>query len=172
MSSPAYSSDGRIAKYDLVVLADPKQAIPPYDAMLLVSPKRAEDKTFLAALRPLIGAIPIETMREANLRASAGGADGSPAAGGEIAGAQDRPLGGAHQTTCQCGIAELGEGDNLPVLELKHVTKLRARNITGLSRFDLDLPMNNGPLAVDQDVTDVRSLMMNVFIICSTSGLN
>ena len=77
-----YSSDGQIAKFDLVTLADPKQAIPPYDAVLLASPKRAGDATFLAALRPLVGAIPIETMREANLRASAGGADGAP---GEVA---------------------------------------------------------------------------------------
>ncbi len=37
-----YSSDGQIAKLDLVTLADPKQAIPPYDAVLLLSPKRAE----------------------------------------------------------------------------------------------------------------------------------
>ena len=77
-----YSSDGQIAKLGLVALADPKQAIPPYDAVLLLSPKRASDQALLAALRPLIGAIPIETMREANLRASAGGADGSP---GEVA---------------------------------------------------------------------------------------
>jgi len=68
----AYTSDGRIAEYDLVVLEDPKQAIPPYDAILLVSPRRAEDKAFLEALRPLIGAIDVETMREANRRASTG----------------------------------------------------------------------------------------------------
>jgi osmoprotectant transport system permease protein len=68
----AYTSDGRIAQYDLVVLDDPKQAIPPYDAILLVSPRRAEDRAFLEALRPLAGAIDVETMREANLRASTG----------------------------------------------------------------------------------------------------
>jgi osmoprotectant transport system permease protein len=67
----AYTSDGRIAEYDLVVLEDPRQAIPPYDAILLVSPRRAEDKALLAALRPVISAIDVETMREANLRASA-----------------------------------------------------------------------------------------------------
>ena len=38
-----YTSDGRIAQYDLVVLDDPKQAIPPYDAILLISPQRADD---------------------------------------------------------------------------------------------------------------------------------
>ncbi|HEY7551886.1 MAG TPA: ABC transporter permease/substrate-binding protein [Hyphomicrobiaceae bacterium] len=68
----AYTSDGRIAEYDLVVLDDPKHAIPPYDAILLVSPRRANDKAFLDALRPLVGAIDVETMREANRRASSG----------------------------------------------------------------------------------------------------
>ena len=63
----AFSSDGRIAADDLVVLSDPRQAIPPYDAVILVSPKRAADAKFVAALRPLIGAIPVETMRKANL---------------------------------------------------------------------------------------------------------
>jgi len=68
----AYTSDGRIAEFGLVVLDDPRQAIPPYDAILLVSPKRADNQAFLAALRPLVGAIDVETMREANRRASTG----------------------------------------------------------------------------------------------------
>jgi len=68
----AYTSDGRIARYDLVVLDDPQGVIPPYDAMLLVSPKRANDGALLAALKPLANAIDVETMRQANLRASSG----------------------------------------------------------------------------------------------------
>jgi osmoprotectant transport system permease protein len=63
----AFSSDGRIAALDLVTLADPKGALPSYEAVLLVSPKRARDERFLAALRPLLGAIPIHRMRQANL---------------------------------------------------------------------------------------------------------
>ncbi|MEO5867744.1 MAG: ABC transporter permease/substrate-binding protein [Sphingomonas sp.] len=63
---PAFSSDGRIAADKLTVLADPKGAIPGYDAILLVSPRRARDARFAAALRPLIGRIPVEAMREAN----------------------------------------------------------------------------------------------------------
>jgi osmoprotectant transport system permease protein len=63
----AFSSDGRIAADDLVVLSDPKQAIPPYDAVILLSPRRSADAKFVAALRPLIGAIPVETMRTSNL---------------------------------------------------------------------------------------------------------
>lgn len=65
-----YTSDGLIAKYDLVVLDDPRTAIPPYDAVVLLSPKRAEDQALRAALQPLLGAIDIATMRAANLRAS------------------------------------------------------------------------------------------------------
>ena len=63
----AFSSDGRIAADDLLVLADPKGAIPPYDAVILLAPRRAGDARFTAALQPLIGAIPVEAMRKANL---------------------------------------------------------------------------------------------------------
>ena len=63
----AFSSDGRIAADDLVVLADPKAAIPPYDAVILLSPKRGGDTRFRQALAPLLGAISVEAMRKANL---------------------------------------------------------------------------------------------------------
>ena len=66
-----YTSDGLIAKYDLVVLDDPRHAIPPYDAMVLLAPKRADDQALRTALQPLLGKIDIATMREANLRAAA-----------------------------------------------------------------------------------------------------
>lgn len=62
----AFSSDGRIAADRLVVLSDPKAALPPYDAVILVSPGRAGDARLLGALRPLVGAVPVEAMREAN----------------------------------------------------------------------------------------------------------
>jgi osmoprotectant transport system permease protein len=62
----AFSSDGRIAAYDLVVLEDPQQAILPYDAILMLSPQRASDASLRRALQPLVGAIPIDLMREAN----------------------------------------------------------------------------------------------------------
>ena len=63
----AYTSDGRIAADKLVVLADPEGALPSYDAMLMLSPRIAGDKGVIAALQPLIGAISVEAMREANL---------------------------------------------------------------------------------------------------------
>ena len=62
----AFSSDGRIAAQGLVVLADPKHAIPAYDAVLLVSPRRSKDELLARALKPLIGKILVEPMREAN----------------------------------------------------------------------------------------------------------
>lgn len=62
----AFSSDGRIAAQKLIVLADPKHAIPSYDALLLASPERAKDARFLSALRPLVGRLPVEAMRAAN----------------------------------------------------------------------------------------------------------
>jgi osmoprotectant transport system permease protein len=63
----AFSSDGRVVADDLVVLSDPKQAIPPYDALIMLSPKRAHDERFQRALAPLLGAIPAPTIRKANL---------------------------------------------------------------------------------------------------------
>jgi osmoprotectant transport system permease protein len=73
-----YTSDGLIAKYDLVVLEDNKHAIPPYDAIVLIAPKRADDSALRAALQPLLGRINISEMREANLRAAGGDGASSP----------------------------------------------------------------------------------------------
>jgi osmoprotectant transport system permease protein len=63
----AFSSDGRITAYDLLVLADPKEAFPPYDAVLLVSSKAAKKKGFVDALRPLVGSVSNEQMQRANM---------------------------------------------------------------------------------------------------------
>ena len=63
----AFSSDGRIAADSLLVLDDPLRRIPPYDAILLLSPNRTADAVLRRSLEPLIGAIPVETMRAANL---------------------------------------------------------------------------------------------------------
>ena len=62
----AFSSDGRIAADKLVVMSDPRGAIPPYDAVILISPQRAGDRRLIDALRPLVGSITVEAMRAAN----------------------------------------------------------------------------------------------------------
>jgi osmoprotectant transport system permease protein len=64
----AFSSDGRIAQYDLRLLSDPKGALPPYDAVVLISAKHASDEKMIAALKSLIGAIDLKSMQQANLR--------------------------------------------------------------------------------------------------------
>lgn len=69
----AFSSDGRIAAYDLKVLKDPKYVIPPYDAIVLIGPNLHDnagkvDSRVVDALLPLIEAISLETMQQANYR--------------------------------------------------------------------------------------------------------
>jgi osmoprotectant transport system permease protein len=78
----AYSSDGQIAQYDLVLLEDPMRSLPPYDAVILLAPGRAEDRALTDALAPLLGAVTVERMRRANLMVSGDGggtAQSSPA---------------------------------------------------------------------------------------------
>ncbi|WP_300554377.1 ABC transporter permease/substrate-binding protein [Maricaulis sp.] len=62
----AYTTDGRIAAYDLVVLNDPLGVLPPYDAVILLSPEAAARAGLADALAPLVGAIDSTDMREAN----------------------------------------------------------------------------------------------------------
>jgi osmoprotectant transport system permease protein len=64
----AFSTDGRIAAFDLRVLDDDRNAIPPYDAVILVSRRLvAERPEVLDALARLAGTIDAETMRRMNL---------------------------------------------------------------------------------------------------------
>lgn len=62
----AFSSDGRIAANGFIVLEDEKGAIPSYEALLMVSSKAAQDEKLVKTIKPLVGAITVENMREAN----------------------------------------------------------------------------------------------------------
>lgn len=62
----AYTTDGRINAYKLKRLEDPKHAFPPYDAVLLLSPKAATRPGFTNALQPLLDDIKEDTIRQAN----------------------------------------------------------------------------------------------------------
>jgi osmoprotectant transport system permease protein len=62
----AYSTDGRIIDFDLVALADPRQALPPYDAVLLLADGASVHPQLLPTLMPLVGSITADDMREAN----------------------------------------------------------------------------------------------------------
>ena len=63
----AYTSDGRIAADGLTILEDPQGAFPNYDAIVLLAPETGSDAAIRAAIEPLVGAIDVEAMREANL---------------------------------------------------------------------------------------------------------
>jgi osmoprotectant transport system permease protein len=63
---PAYTSDGRLSRRDVLLLGDPRRAIPPYHALLLVAPEIALCEQVTASLQPLIGKISPELMRQAN----------------------------------------------------------------------------------------------------------
>lgn len=62
----AYTTDGRIDAFDLVLLEDTRAVLPPYDAFLLVAPDATENTALLNALEPLQGTISTELMRAAN----------------------------------------------------------------------------------------------------------
>ena len=85
----AFSSDGRIAADKLVILSDPKGAIPPYDAVVLISPKRAGDQRLVGALQPLIGKIGVQAMQAANYSVDRDQQKASPA---QAARALDRQI--------------------------------------------------------------------------------
>lgn len=64
----AFSTDGRIAAFNLRVLEDDRGTIPPYDAVILVSPHLIRrHPSVVEALRRLTGAIDEDRMRRMNL---------------------------------------------------------------------------------------------------------
>ena len=64
----AFSTDGRIAAFDIALLEDDRGVIPPYDAVVLASPQLANElPEVIEALAPLSGAIDAEAMRRMNL---------------------------------------------------------------------------------------------------------
>ena len=62
----AFTTDARIETYDLKLLDDPIGAIPPYDALLLLSPEASRRPGVIEAVAPFIGAISEGQMRRAN----------------------------------------------------------------------------------------------------------
>jgi osmoprotectant transport system permease protein len=74
-----YSTDGFIARYDLVVLGDDRRFFPPYEAAALVSAGLVERRPgAVAALTELSNRLGVETMRRLNRRIEV---DGEPITG-------------------------------------------------------------------------------------------
>ena len=67
----AYTSDGRIPACGLRILQDPRLVFPPYEAVLLLSPAASRRPALRQALEPLVGAIRLDAMRQANYRVDA-----------------------------------------------------------------------------------------------------
>jgi osmoprotectant transport system permease protein len=68
-----YSTDGLLARYDLVVLADDRHFFPPYDAAALLGRRVAERGDVVSALALLSGRLDVETMRTLNRRVEVDG---------------------------------------------------------------------------------------------------
>ncbi len=64
----AYTTDGRISAFDLVVLDDPKAAFPPYDAIILLSPRAQQNGALIKAMTWFANLVDDDLMREANRR--------------------------------------------------------------------------------------------------------
>jgi osmoprotectant transport system substrate-binding protein/osmoprotectant transport system permease protein len=62
----AFSSDGRIPGFDLVLLTDTRAALPPYDAVILLGKGAQSRETVRSTLRALDGKIDADAMRAAN----------------------------------------------------------------------------------------------------------
>lgn len=76
----AFSSDGRIHAFNLQVLSDPRVALPPYDAVVLLGPRVADSSALVSLLSPMIGKIDLETMQRINAMVDVEGKSVSEAA--------------------------------------------------------------------------------------------
>ncbi len=80
----AYTSDGRIAADRLVILDDTEAAFPSYDAIIVLSPEASRNERLRDALEPLLGAIDVAAMREANFAVDRTGNKLSPAQAAQV----------------------------------------------------------------------------------------
>jgi osmoprotectant transport system permease protein len=83
-----YSTDGFIARYDLVILKDDRSFFPPYEAAALLSPRMSREGAAAGALSELSGLLTEPVMRRLNQRVEV---DGIPVA--RVAAAQLQSLG-------------------------------------------------------------------------------
>ncbi|MEP6572528.1 MAG: glycine betaine ABC transporter substrate-binding protein [Gemmatimonadota bacterium] len=107
-----YSTDGLIARYDLVILRDDLHFFPPYEAAALVGSSMVRDAPgAMLALTELSGRLSVERMRRLNQRVEAGG---EPVA--RVADEALREIGVLDQTRSKGEPALAGRGSTLSYL--------------------------------------------------------
>lgn len=62
----AYTTDGRVAAFDLLLLDDPRNALLSYDGMILASAEAAARPEFMGVIETIVESIPDAAMRQAN----------------------------------------------------------------------------------------------------------
>ena len=109
-----YSTDGLIARYDLVVLEDDRRFFPPYEAAALVSRTMAERRPeAIAALTELSGRLNVTGMRRLNQRLEV---DGEPVARIAADALADLGLTAAARDAASAVATQRGEQGLLPYL--------------------------------------------------------
>lgn len=109
-----YSTDGLLARYDLITLIDDRHFFPPYEAAALVSNRLADQApAAIAALTLLSGRLDEATMRQLNRRVEVNGEDVSKVARDELialglVGSTGSP-GGVSATTAAQGESSAGQ---------------------------------------------------------------
>jgi osmoprotectant transport system substrate-binding protein len=63
---PAYTTDARVDLFNLKILEDDKEALPPYDAVIIVKKDFADRTGIVEVLKKLEGKIDTDTMRKLN----------------------------------------------------------------------------------------------------------
>ena len=63
---PPYTTDTRVDSYNLRVLVDDQSALPPYEAILLITDALSQDQAIVDAINVLDGVVTAEKMREMN----------------------------------------------------------------------------------------------------------
>jgi osmoprotectant transport system permease protein len=121
-----YSTDGLIARYDLVVLDDDRHFFPPYEAAALVSAQLANEPRAIAALSELSGRLDERQMRALNQRVEVDGANVAAVARDALVALSLVGDGGqriAPATTARTGIGEwiAAERGRLARLTVRHL---------------------------------------------------
>jgi len=159
-----YSTDGLIARYDLVVLADDRRFFPPYEAAALVGARLAQTRPdAIAVLSELSGRIDVDRMRRLNRRLEV---DGVPVERVAADALDELGLGAprAPAARTESGRASLleyvwQERSRLLSLTLRHLLLVGASLVAGiLIAVPLALTLERSPRRAEQVIRGVGVL--------------